>query len=164
MWIENFKLPHIILENAKKINVEQILEVWVCLQPLSYLPFTSILTNSIAYETWRSNAAFTKALIRPILRRINPIPRIDTYFFKSILMLSSHLRIGVSEGLFPVSLPVKIESTLIFLHSVYMIYPSQPSRFNRSDCIRWMVQTMKFPFVKAFPLSFPSLLGSGVAM
>ena len=40
--------------------------------------------------------------IIPILSRINPIPRIDTYLFKV------YLRLGLPKGLFPVGLPVKI--------------------------------------------------------
>ena len=43
----------------------------------------------------------------PILSRINLIPRIATYIFKIILILSSHLRLGLPKGLFPVGLPVK---------------------------------------------------------
>ena len=33
--------------------------------------------------------------IIPIVSRINPIPRIDSYFFRSILIWSSHLRLGL---------------------------------------------------------------------
>ena len=42
----------------------------------------------------------------PILSRIKEIPRIDTYGIplKSILICSSHLRIGLPKGLFPVGL------------------------------------------------------------
>ena len=36
----------------------------------------------MAYGTPSFNAAFTRAPIIPILSRINPIPRIDTYLFK----------------------------------------------------------------------------------
>ena len=53
----------------------------------------------------------------PILSRINQIPRIDTYGIssRSILILSSHLRLGLPNGLFPVGLPVQILKAL--LHS-----------------------------------------------
>ena len=45
----------------------------------------------------------------PIVSRINPIPRIDTYLFKIILMLYSHLCLGLSRStcLLPLGLPVK---------------------------------------------------------
>ena len=40
-----------------------------------------------------------------ILNQINLIPRIDTYFFKIHLILSSHLHLGLPKGLFPVGVP-----------------------------------------------------------
>ena len=51
--------------------------------------------------------------ITPILSRINPIPCIDIYFLRFILILSSHLHLGIPEGLFPVGLPVKISKSLL---------------------------------------------------
>ena len=51
------------------------------------------LTDSMAYETRRFNVPFARAQqIFPILRRINPIRRIDTYLFKvhsNIVLLST---------------------------------------------------------------------------
>jgi hypothetical protein len=51
--------------------------------------------------------------IVPILSRINHIPRIDTYFFKIILILSYHLHLGLPKGLFLVDVPVKILEALL---------------------------------------------------
>ena len=51
--------------------------------------------------------------IIPILSRINPIPRIDTISARFILILSSHLHLGLPKGLFPVDLPVKILKALL---------------------------------------------------
>ena len=48
-----------------------------------------------------------------ILSRINPIPRIDTYSLRSITILSSHIRLGLPKGFFPVGLPVKILKALL---------------------------------------------------
>ena len=48
-----------------------------------------------------------------ILNRINPIPRIDTYFFKIHLMLFYHLGLGLLKSFFSVSLPVTILKTHI---------------------------------------------------
>ena len=53
---------------------------------------------------------------------------------KSILILSSNLRLGLPKGLFPVGLPVKILKA--FLHSGYMTCPCQSYRFNHPDYIR----------------------------
>ena len=46
--------------------------------------------------------------ITPILSRINPILVLTPVYFRSILIFSSHLHIGLSRALFPVGLPVKI--------------------------------------------------------
>ena len=48
-----------------------------------------------------------------IMSRINPILRIDNYFFKNILILPSHLRLGLPKGRFPIHLPVKIMKALL---------------------------------------------------
>ena len=68
------------------------------------------------------------------------------------LILSSHLRLGLSKSLFPVGLPVKTLSTPTFLHSGYIPCPSQSSRFNRPDYIIRSVQTNKFFIVEPSPL------------
>ena len=56
-----------------------------------------------------------------VLRRINQIPHIHTYFFRSILILPSYLPLGLPIGIFPVYLPINIlkHSYLVF-HSGYM--------------------------------------------
>ena len=43
------------------------------------------------------------------LTQINPIPRIDTYFFK----IHSNIVLGLPKGLFPVDLAVKILKALL---------------------------------------------------
>jgi hypothetical protein len=48
-----------------------------------------------------------------ILSQINPIPHIDTYFFKISLLLSSHLHLGLPRGLFPVDLLLIILKALL---------------------------------------------------
>ena len=51
--------------------------------------------------------------IIPILSRINPVPHIDTYSLRSILIFSSHLRLGLPKGLFPSGESVKILKELL---------------------------------------------------
>jgi hypothetical protein len=55
------------------------------------------LTNSMAYGTRR----FKASPIIPILSRINPVPRIDSYFFK----VDSNIVLGLPTSLFSVGLP-----------------------------------------------------------
>ena len=72
------------------------------------------------------------------------LPALIPISSRSILILSSHLCLGLPKGLFPVGLPVKtFESTPTFLYSSYMTCSSQPSRFNHR-LYRRTVQTMKF--------------------
>ena len=49
----------------------------------------------------------------PILSQMNPIPRIDTYFFKVHPNIASHLRLGLPKGLFPAGVPVNILEALL---------------------------------------------------
>jgi hypothetical protein len=44
----------------------------------------------------------------PILRQISPVHITQSYLSKSILILSSHLRLGVHSGLFPSGFPTGI--------------------------------------------------------
>ena len=56
--------------------------------------------------------------IIPILRRINPIPHIDTTSLRYILIVSSNLRIDLPKGLFPADVPTEIlKAVLPFFHS-----------------------------------------------
>ena len=51
--------------------------------------------------------------IIPILSLMNPITHIDTYLIEVLVILSSHLRVGLPKGLFPVGLSVKILKELL---------------------------------------------------
>jgi hypothetical protein len=68
-------------------------------------------TNSKAYGTRRCRIHKSSPVI-PILSKINPISRIDTYL-RSFLILYSHLRLGLPKGLFPAGMPVEILKALL---------------------------------------------------
>ena len=70
--------------------------------------------------------------IIPILSRINPIPRIDTYLFKvhSNIVLPS-APIDLPKGPFPVDLPVKILKALL----PSSILATCPAHLNLLDLI-----------------------------
>jgi hypothetical protein len=53
-----------------------------------------------------------------ILNGINPIPVLIPISLRSILILSSYLRLGLPKGTFPIGLPVNILKAL--LHSSIM--------------------------------------------
>ena len=68
--------------------------------------------------------------ITPYPEPKNSIPRNETYL-RSILTLSSHLRLGLLSSLFPVYLPVKIFEVLL-LSSILAI---RPTHLNPPDLI-----------------------------
>ena len=67
----------------------------------------------MVYGTRKFNTTHKVSPVIPILSRISLIHRIDSYFLKSILILSSHLRLDLSKGLFPVGLSVNIVKELL---------------------------------------------------
>ena len=87
----------------------------------------------------------------PMLNRIYPIPRIDTYFFKihfNIALPSTPKSSKRSLSCRYTS--YNFESTLIFFNSGYITCPY--SRFNHPDYIRSTVQTMSSLIVEPSPL------------
>ena len=64
------------------------------------------------YESRRFNVAFTRALV-PILSRINPIARINAYFFNNHSNIDPRSRLGPPEGILPVGLSVNILKAFI---------------------------------------------------
>ena len=62
----------------------------------------------MAYGTRRLNLELEGLFNKPNLNRINSVPHSDTYSLKSILIISSHLHLGLPKGPFPIGLPVKI--------------------------------------------------------
>ena len=63
----------------------------------------------MAYET----RVHSGSPIIPILSRINQFLALKPISLKSILILSSHLRLGLPQGLFPIGLFVKITKALL---------------------------------------------------
>ena len=117
----------------------------------------------MAYGTWRLNAAFTKGSpIITILNRINPIPLLMSISLRLILILSSHLCLRLGKVSFLQVYLLKFWKHSYLFHSGYMTCPSQSSRLNHPDYVRWTVQTM-FLIVGASPL-FASLLGPKIRL
>ena len=81
-----------------------------------------IITNSMANGTrrFRIRKGFPIILF---LSRINPVLVLIPVSSRSILILFSHLRLGLPKGLFPVGLPVKILKALL-LSSILATCPA----------------------------------------
>jgi hypothetical protein len=67
----------------------------------------------------------------PIQNRINPIPRIDTNPLRSVLILSSHQRLGLPKGLLSVSVTVNILKAIL----PSSILATRPAHLNLLDLI-----------------------------
>jgi len=70
--------------------------------------------------------------------------------WRSILILSTHLRLGLPNGLFPYGFPTKTLYTPLLTHTRHMPSPSHSSRFYHPHNIGRgvvVVTHMKYPFV-----------------
>ena len=65
----------------------------------------------------------------PILSQLHPVLTTPSHFLNSILILSSHLRLGLPNGLFPSGFPTITLCTPLPPHTRHMPRPSHSSRF-----------------------------------
>jgi hypothetical protein len=65
--------------------------------------------------------------LAPILSQIDPIPTIPSYLSKIILILSTHLRLGLPSRLFPSGFPTNILYALLFAPFVLHALPISSS-------------------------------------
>ena len=97
------------------------------------------------YVTRRFITAFTSARHVSLswASSIQSIPP-HTSSWRSILILSSHLRLGLPSGLFPSGFPHQnpVYASLLS-HTCYMPHPSHSSRFGHPNTIVWAVQIIK---------------------
>ena len=76
----------------------------------------------------------------PILSQINPVHALPSTSWRSILILASHLRLGLPSGSFPQVSPPKPCKHLSFPHTFYIPHPSHSSSFDHPNIIWWGVQ------------------------
>jgi hypothetical protein len=67
-----------------------------------------------------------------ILSQIDPVHTTPDYL-RSILILSTHLRLRLPSGPFPSGFPTNILYAFLFPHSCYMPCPSHPPWFDHSN-------------------------------
>ena len=109
------------------------------------------------YGTWRSITAFTNArhLSLTWASWIQSIPPHHS-FSRSILILSSHLRLGLPSGLLYSVCPTKtVYKPLLYSHTYYMTRPSHSSQFDHPINIGRGVQIIKLIIMQFSPLPLP---------
>jgi hypothetical protein len=109
---------------------------------------SSWLTNSMELSTFygirKFNTEFTRALHLSLSwgRPIQTTPLHPTCT-RSILILFTHLRLGLSSGLSPSGFPTNNLYAFLFTHSCYIHRPSHSPRLYYSDYTWRRVQIMK---------------------
>ena len=95
------------------------------------------------YGTWKFISEFTSACHLPLswTRSIQSVPPHPSSW-RSILILSSHLRLDLPSGLLPSAYPTKILYMPCSPHTCYMHLPSYSSRFDHPG-ICYGVQNVK---------------------
>jgi hypothetical protein len=78
----------------------------------------------------------------PILSQMNPTHTFSPYFLRSVVILTSHLRLARPSDLFSLSFP-KVVCISRLSHACYMFQPSRPSWFIHPNNIWWSAQVMK---------------------
>ena len=117
-----------------------------------FIPWSGVLLEKLSgwqlvnkfpalYGTRRFITAFTSAryLFVSWAKSIQSIPPHGTSW-RSILVLSFHLRLGLPSGLFPSGFPTKTLYMPQCSHTRYMPRPSNFSRFYNTQVIWWEVQ------------------------
>jgi hypothetical protein len=87
----------------------------------------------------------------PILSQLNPVHTPTSHFWRSILILSSHLHWGLPSGLFSSGFPIKTLYTLPPPPYALHAPPSHSSRFYHPHNIGW-VQIIKLLIIECSPL------------
>ena len=88
----------------------------------------------------------------PILSQIDPVHATHLASRKPILILFSHLRLGVPSGSFPQVSPPKPCTHLFSPHTCYMPCPSQFSSLAHPNDIWWSTQSIKLLVMYPSPL------------
>jgi len=79
------------------------------------------------------------------------------FSLRSILILSSHLRMSLSSGFFPSGFQIKILYSFLISHACYIPLPSRPPSLDHPNNIWWSVQVVKLLIMQPSRASRPFL-------
>jgi hypothetical protein len=87
----------------------------------------------------------------PILSEINPVHTTHSISWRPVLILSSHLRLGLPADLVPSPFPIKPLYSNVLLYTCLMSRPSHSTWFQHPYYILWGVQIMKLLIMHSSP-------------
>jgi hypothetical protein len=98
---------------------------------------------------------FTRALHWSLSRaqQIQSIP-LHRILPRYILILSSHLSLGLPSGHFPLAFPTRTLYAFLFTHACYIPCPSHPPRLDNSNYPCRTIQVMKLLIIHSSPTSY----------
>ena len=149
--------------------VTYLLTPW-CRVPLQKLTGLNLVKTFPAFHGPRRFITAFTSVRHLSLSRASPIQ--STYphptSWRSILILSIHLRLGLPSGLFPSGFPTKTLTPPLLTHTRHMPSPSHSSRFYHPHNIGWGVQFIHLlvflMWLKLLRLQLPKLLKSGCSL
>jgi hypothetical protein len=146
--ISRFASTETDFKNSAVLSLHHVsVSLWLETSTISLAWFYHIIAHAVYYVNISAPPCPKNPPPVPILSQIDPGHTSQTTSRGSILILSSHLRLGFPIGLLPSGFPTKALYAPVLSLICYMPSLSQCSWFDRPKSIWWAVQTIKLPTV-----------------
>ena len=143
-WEDQSYLEHVVRYSTLDWNVTSYLLIYSMVQSPSWeANWLQLVKKFPAFHGTRRFITALTSVRHLSLSWASPIQYIYPHptSWRSILILSTNLRLGLPSGLFPSGFPTKnLNIPPLFTHTSHMPSPSHSSRFYHSHNIGWAVQ------------------------